>query len=239
MATITIYPNFKKVSKKTGKIPMYVRILHQNQKAEASLKLDITDRQRHQWNEMTQSFEPSRDPLNARIDRIKGDYGNFLASNKIHLAFTARDILNKLIGKEAKENINQPILVIDFIDNYLLEYVNGSSKIKEGTKRNYRKSITHFKKFLMSNNLTKLELKEFNFQKARKFDIYLSNIYYEKKKAKMLPVSASSIVIKIKAIFEQAVKEELVSRNPFNGVKIVTESIEKNTKIKKILTTPI
>ena len=210
---------------------MYLRILHQNQKAEASLKLEVTEKQLHQWNAVTQSFEPSRDPLNVRINRTKADYENFLALNNVHLSYTAKEILNKLIGKTAIVEAVIPLTVVKYIDSYLLDNINGSSRLKEGTKRNYRKSITHFKNYLKDCGYLKLELKEFNFEKANKFDIYLSNIYYENKKTKMLPVSASSIVIKIKAIFEYAVNADLILKNPFRGVKIITESKEKKPQL--------
>ncbi len=231
MATITIYPKTDKVSKKTGKTPMYVRILHQNKKAEASLKIEVTEQEFERWNFTMQSFDPSRDPLNSRINRVKGDYENFLAMNKVHLEFTAREILDHILGIEAKEEAYKPLVVVDFIDNYLREHIDGSSLIKSGTKRNYRKSILHFKKFLKENDYGNLELKNFKFPNAERFNVYLSNVYYPNKKTKMLPVSVSSVVIKIKAIFEYAVKAEFIPRNPFKGIKIVTESIEKKPQL--------
>jgi hypothetical protein len=67
MATLIFYPNDEKISKKTGKIPMYLRVVHLGGKAEASLKNHITESERTQWNVHSMCFEPAKSPLNWKL----------------------------------------------------------------------------------------------------------------------------------------------------------------------------
>ena len=82
MATLTFFAKIDKISKKTGKIPLCMRVTHLGRKAEASLKADFDAKYLSSWNETVMSFNLSKNKLNDRINSIRNDFAKFEASTQ-------------------------------------------------------------------------------------------------------------------------------------------------------------
>jgi len=117
--------------------------------------------------------------------------------------------LNKIINEGGSEFA----ILEDYCNLYYTEYILPRTDIGEGTKKNYRKAITHFQKYLAENKLNKLYLQEFTHEYARKFMTFMMSVQNN------TIVSASSNLRRIKPIFETAVREKKIAANPFLGVK--------------------
>ena len=60
-ASLWYYPNTSKKSKKSGKIPMYMRVIY-NGKSETRLNADVTEKELLMWNNVEISvFQPPQD----------------------------------------------------------------------------------------------------------------------------------------------------------------------------------
>ena len=55
-SSITYYPNTKKTSSKTGKVPLYARVYFNSLKAEERLNAEVDDRELLKWDSMSMRF---------------------------------------------------------------------------------------------------------------------------------------------------------------------------------------
>ena len=98
---------------------------------------------------------------------------------------------------------------------------------REGTKKNYRNAINQICTYLEFNKLKHLPISEFNFTCANGFKKYLETDFEslpDKKKNRV--VSSSTKIKNIKPVFEKAIDEELIRRNPFAKIKLSFEGNE-------------
>jgi len=93
--------------------------------------------------------------------------------------------------------------------------IEPSNERKEGTKRNYRKAMKHFLGFLKSEKLEDMPLPDFKYSHANAFKNYMMS-----EEVNNSAVSASSNVRRIKTMFNEAINFDLITKNPFKGVKM-------------------
>jgi site-specific recombinase XerD len=118
------------------------------------------------------------------------------------------------------------VTVLIYSKEYLKE-IEKSNKIVDGTKKNIKKAVNHLTNFLKKENNEKMLLKEFKYIDAKHFDTYMGST----DGANNMPTSTSGNIIKIKAMFNEAIKEELISKNPFVGIKLIYKSDNKTPYI--------
>jgi len=135
--------------------------------------------------------------------------------------------IKKLILPDSGNLSKEDVSTIKFTDNYFCNVVTPNKNLTAGTKRNYKKSINHFHNFLTFKKLSYLRIPEFTNLLALKFKDYLTSDISVLAKKGISEVSSSSIIIKIKTIFERALDAELIKRNPFKGIKLKTNSPQK------------
>jgi site-specific recombinase XerD len=229
MATtrLIFFPNKLKKSKKTGKIPMYLRVLHNGNKAESRLNAEIDEKDLVYWNERAMSFEQRDSRINMRIYSMKNDFEKFESLNNYKLTnFTAKNIVELLTGKNKSEDKIIPSAV-EYLRTYFQNHVINSKTYAYNTVKTYRKAINHFNNFVRINNINNITLEEFDHSKAQEFKTYLTSDYAPLLKKAMTDVSASTVICKLKAIFGNALDSELIRKNPFSKIKLSTLSIPK------------
>jgi site-specific recombinase XerD len=223
-ATLCVYPNQAKGNSKAGKIPMYLRVIFKRQKAEARLSIEIDGQLMGKWDPATMRFRDRQNRLNAYFSRLDARFNDFQVMNGYNLErFTAGQILDYVLDRKTRADEN----VLAFVECYMEEVINPNSSLTEGTKVNYRKSLNHLGRFLVYTGNTKIQLEDFGPSMAMRLKDYLIAEIPKAKKKGMTEVSAAAVIKKLKPIFERAVWDELIVRNPFDRLKLKNRSPKK------------
>ncbi len=224
-AKIVFFPNVSKKSKKTNDLPIYIRISKGTTKAEAKLDVALKESELANWNAFTQRLDIKGNVVNKRLEEIEFDFEGLPHRFKYDFEqFTPSEIKEKLFGGSYLKE-PEHIKARDYLEDYYLNVVLTNSNISVGTKKNYRKSINHFNKYLNYVRQGTITLKNFSSLMAFGFYDYLQKDIPpqrkgDERKNAIKDYSASSIVIKISVIFSRACDTELISKNPFSKVKL-------------------
>lgn len=219
--SISFYPHLDKKNKKTGKVPVYLRIINNRGKAEIRLSIDVDENTLHQWNPRMMRFEDSKLAINKLLNKLQTEFEELIYrnSNKLN-ELSARDLRDYLLGSKTPKG--------DFVINFLWQYYHNSllnkTTIEPGTKKNYKKAINHLEQFLIHSQRTELTLTDFNSSVSNEFKDYLLSTFPEKNKKGMTESSASGNIKKLKSILERAVEDGKISRNPFLGIKLKAQA---------------
>ncbi|WP_299519035.1 site-specific integrase [Winogradskyella sp.] len=180
------------------------------------------------WISASQRFDSKQSKFksyNLLFNQIENEFHYFLRAN-----FTD---LNKIRSSEIRDyllNKNKPIeevyLIDAIIDFYQNDILNDRDKAKE-TKKNYKKSINHFCKFLSYSRLKKLHIDQFKRTHANKFLNYLKHPNDKFGKVALKGQSVNSVIKNIKPFFAKLQQEEVISINPFDGVRATQKHTHK------------
>ena len=75
---LTFFPNQQKTNRKTGKIPIYMRLYHLNKKAEARLNVEISEKDLLKWNLHVMRVDDKNSKVNGILNAI-GQVKHFLS----------------------------------------------------------------------------------------------------------------------------------------------------------------
>jgi hypothetical protein len=75
--SISFFPNTAKQNAKNNRIPIYLRVMHNGQKAEARLNEEITPEELFKWNPFVVRLDVKESPLNCRLNTISKTYDGF------------------------------------------------------------------------------------------------------------------------------------------------------------------
>jgi integrase len=207
---------------KYGKHPIYIRIIHNGKKSEGKLnttplsKLEVT-----KWDKQNQQFDSTLKFRNKYLNEVEDDFDELLRVKRRMLpSMCALEIRNELLYKGKNDNT-----LNELINKYLESEIELNVDIKEGTKKNYRKSINHFNEFLVESNNNNIYIENFTPLLASEFKSFI--------RKKMMDVSAHSILKNIKPFFNYTVEKEIINVSPFKKV-----SISYNHSIKDTIETP-
>lgn len=222
--SLKFYPNTLKKKAKTGKIPIYVKLVYNGKKVETRLPedYDLSEKDLLKWdNELMRLRIPESD-TNDFISTIQANWSKYKALN----GHTPKDSLPKIINMIFdRDTPNHDIELLPFAETFLNKNIKLSNRIKEGTKVNYQKSLTHLTNFLKKNNLSKISLTDFKHVHASDFQLYMMD------EVGNLPVSTTAIIKNLKPIFTEAINQELIVKNPFKNLKLTYRSTGKTPNI--------
>ncbi|WP_066408912.1 site-specific integrase [Flavisolibacter tropicus] len=215
--SIVFYPNKAKKSTKTGKIPMYLRVCMNGQKAETRLNADVTMQDLNKWDLATMRFSDRNSKANQIINSIDQKFTEFKILNATTLSkYTAKRIIDVIM----KDGETSNIVALAYIENYYNKVVVNKSKIAKGTIKGYRKAINHMIKFLELRKTPGILLSEINNNVALEFNDYLKGNKHCQNRKGMTDASAAGIIKKFRTIIDRAINEELLERNPFKIIKL-------------------
>lgn len=222
--SFTFFPNKGKKSPKTGQTPIYMRVVFNKAKAEQRLNLELDDRQLRLWNPVLMRIELQDCLTNDHLDNISNVFKQFLSLNDHNLTkFNATQIRDQILQRDSPKLIT----VQDYIDSYYKKSIMNKNELTAGTKKNYRKANNHLIAFLNYSKNASLKLKEMDNAFSVEFKNYLLNDITKLNKKGMLQPSALGIVKKFRTIFNQAVNEGLITKNPFLFIKLSAKSPKK------------
>lgn len=224
-ATLKIYPNASKTRKKDKTTSLYARVIINREKAEAKLPIRISEKECMKWNNKLMCVDDSKSEVNKHINFYKSKFDNFINRNFDKLSsITPIEIRNHLLDIKVKPIQNR---VLEYVEDYYETKVLPSGEITFGTKKNYKKAIKHFKKFLQFNKMESILFENIKPDFGTKFYTYLTSNYPNQNKSAITKESASGNIKKIKKIFNDAISAELINRNPFKTIRIKIEHKRK------------
>lgn len=214
------YPNTAKRSSKTGKTPLYLRICLNGQKAETRLNEEITDKELQLWNVMTMRFDDRKFSANRTLNSIDQKFNDFIFQNSTVLSkFTAKQVRDYIMGR-----YHSPVSASEYIAGYFNSAIATNAELAKGTVKAYNKAINHMKKFMNLRKIESILITDITTKLAFEFKDYLTNNNAEQKRKGMTETSAAGIIKKFKTIFDRAVNEGLIEKNPFKVLKLSTSS---------------
>jgi site-specific recombinase XerD len=224
---LSFYPNKAKKSIKTGKIPIYMR-LYGAGKHEVRLNslYDLTSQELFKWNEFSQQMDDKDSDTNLYISEIKKRFKALKTDALLNGAtYTLTEIRDIVLLKRAE--VKQQPTVYNYAATYLINDIENNNNKKEGTKKNYRNAINQLQHYLKHIGKEHCMFTEFDFTLADGFKKYLeSTLPSLPDKVKNTEVSSSTKIKNIKPIFTRAFHEGLITRNPFEKIKLVYEKVE-------------
>lgn len=220
-ATISFFPYPGKKNSRTGKIPVYIRIILNRNKTEMRLSLDVNESELPLWNSQLMRFEDNKMLVNKLLNKLQSEFDNIVYINSNNLdKLTAKDLRDLLMGKRRSDGET----LMGYFNNYYEKAIALKSTIEPGTKKNYRKAIKHLENYLKYSKQESIALGEADSAFAHNFLDYLLASIPEFKKTGMVESSASGNIKKLKAVFQRAVDEGLITRNPFAGLKLKSQA---------------
>ena len=221
--SLKLYPNILKKQARTDKIPMYLKLVFNKSKVETRLHSDYDITDISFWDKEFMQFRGDKYlETNKKLIQIRSNFNNYMLLHNHTLKHSLSDLVNILLERG---NVSQESTVIGYCNYYITKRVEPSNKIGAGTKVNYKKAFTHFKKFLEKEKLSKIPIKEFKYRNAVDFEIYLG------KDANNKPTSITANIQKIKKIFHEAMHEEIIDKDPFKGLKLIYHSKDKTPSL--------
>jgi integrase len=228
--SILYFANSAKKSTRTGLTPIYLRIGGNipGGKTEANLDIYLTDKEVSQWNPILMRVDLADchankllNKLDIKIEELKVKYyPDFSQLSPVQ-------IKNELLNLDKAKYSPKEMLVLNYINKYFQEIVLPNSSFVKGTKKNYKKSMNHFSEFLTFYKLENIRLKDFSVKHALQFKDYLLNEITPINKSSMLEASAASIAKTLKVIFNRAVDEDILEKNPFKKVRFKFQHQQK------------
>lgn len=231
------YPHKDKVNAKSGKIPIYCRLLRGRVKTEFRLPkmFDLSNNELILWEESTQRLKQKSSPVNNYLNSLDFKFQQLITFSEGRLP-NLKDIVLKL---QDSQNYNEDECnpkIIAYLNRYLREEIETNTR-KEGTKRNYRNAFKQLVSFLHYSKLSEIRIKDFKFKQAQEFKLYLEKeidaqyLYAcSTKKVANKEVSSSTKIKNIKPVFSKAINEGIISENPFKQVKL-NHSSEKSPNL--------
>jgi integrase len=236
---LLFYPNKVKRSAKTMLVPIYLRLSKsQHNKVEARLDVSISVNDVKHWNYVTQRLDIPNNSVNLRLEEIQDEYDSLKYKHKeSYLNFSPLEVKEKILKLE-NYNVNSETKIIDYAVWYYNTIVIPNTGIVDGTKNNYKKSIKHFKNYLQFKNILNCLITKLDSEIALGFYDYLQQDIPAIGKRGITDVSASSIIDKIKNIYERAFDTDLIKKNPFKKIKLQKKSPKRDelniTEIKSL-----
>ena len=230
----------------TKKTQIVMRVLIDGDKSEVRLpkEYDLTEKDLFKWNPIIQRLDAKdsdvNDYLNSIVARRKLiDLEKVVNNEKL----SNNEIIDKLLG--GYEQIKE-ITIYEYSKRYLRDEVENSYK-EEGTKKNYRNAINQFCIFLELKEWKSLSINDFKYEQANAFKKFLetpldslhligidknecnrlynktlvgNKIIKKKQKTQNSICSSSTKVKNLRPIFEKAIDEDLIHKNPFKKIKV-------------------
>ena len=216
-----LYPNIYKTSPKSGKIPLYVRIIA-GEKAEWTSGIEISKSEVLKWNKATSRIDEKNNSTNNSINDFESELQQRLLTIQEKFPKLKAKEIKKLIADEKKRHSYK---IIGYVEEYFTKNVQNKDEHAKGTKKNYQKAINHLKAFLTTNKLNTIGLQSLDYGFASDFKNYLTDSINGRKG--MCENSASGIIKKFRKIFNEAIKHKHLSSNPFTDIKIKEQAKPK------------
>jgi integrase len=222
-STLIFYPNLSKKSSKTGKTPIYLRVIS-NGKAECRLNAELSDHELAKWNPIQMRLEERNSYVNDTLNAIDVEFKRFQSQNATNQnRYSAAEIRDRLLNKNVQA---EPDIYV-YCKNYYESSILSKSQLSSGTRKNYMKALNHMERFHAYKGFGSMKLSNIDATYVHSFWDYLLAKIPSLKKNGMTEVSASGVFKKFKTILDRAVDEKLATKNFFKLIKSKNKSPQR------------
>lgn len=223
--SLVFFLHEEKKAKRSQAIPVYMRVRADGKKAEGRLDhAFVLLKEMSLWDEGTMRLRANNHKVNKIINDIQSDFDDFITLNRKNLRnFSAVGIRDFLLGR----GTSVVPTVSDYIDRYYAGSILNNTNIAVSTKQCYQKAMRHMRAFLEKNKKQHLLVRELTVTLALQFKDYLLCETGDGFKRGMAEVSALGNIKKFRTIFDRAVDEGFLEKNPFKLVKLKNRSPQK------------
>jgi integrase/recombinase XerD len=208
--------NFSRENK--SEYTVYCRIVLDRAKTEFSLHITTTPENWDNENGRFISSNKQLSHLNYKLSEIEGriekEYEELKYSGMI---ITAKMIRNKMIGKGPTLSSTT---LLKFFDQYINEIQHKQQDYTGSTVQHYRATKDHLINFFKSVGISDIPLKSLNRNMLDRFETFLLSTPNEKLGRPMQRNTANRYIIKLKVVINNALRKELIAKNPFTGFRI-------------------
>jgi len=219
--SMTMYINTQKKSKISMKLPMYLKLVYDGKKVETRLpeRFDVAQNELHQWDKTIMQFKfKQKDARNTDLKELQVRFEKYMRTNNDVLKHSLKELMAILVDKAT---LYKNWTVATYCDYYIENRVNRNINLSNGTKINYLKATKHLKNFLSHSNFEHMPLEAFKHKEAVDFNMYMGSV------ANNAASSTSTNIIRLKTIFTEAINEELITKNPFQKLKLTYRGMSK------------
>jgi site-specific recombinase XerD len=228
--TFSFFPCVSKRGSKNKSTPVYLRVLFKRKKAECRLNLELSDSELKHWHPVFMRVELPNCLANDYLNNIDFAFKKYISVHSLDLpSMTANQIRDAVLNRDEGKEVQS---IAKYVEQYYEKSIANRAGLSIGTKKNYKKAITHLIFFLRMEKMPNLKFKEFEHKHAEAFKSYL---LCEKPvpgklnltKPGMTEPSALGNIKKFRTIFDQAIEEGLIVKNPFKKLKLSNRSPRK------------
>lgn len=216
----------RRIKSATGELPLYCRVIIHRKKSDFSLNFRVKP---EDWDYTHGKFHANKkhlNYLNLKLSEVEGRIDEICSSlNKENKKITAAIIKDRFKGKTTDLT---KVDLIAFLDLFISEIRQKTQEYKPGSVQHYVALKTHLQQFLKVNNLDGIELQEVTRNFLDRFETYLLSTPHKTLGRAMNKNTCNRYLVKLSVLFKNAIRKELITKNPFDGFKI---SREKGSKV--------
>ena len=207
--SIKFYLNSHKT--RAGKNPIYTRIISNRRKVEMATDFFI---HKKEWNSERQRVRKNIQ-LNESLAEIeRGIYDTIYKIKKENKFISADSIKAHYTGKEQLE-----VSILNFFDLYI-DNLKRANELAESSVLRYKDTREHLANFIIEGKNFDLSFSKINFKFISEFDLYLLNQKSHRADSTLKRNTVNKHHTRFKTILIRAIKEGLLSKNPYNDFKI-------------------
>lgn len=125
-----------------------MRISKNGSKTEARLDVSVQEEDCRFWNGITQRLDKKNNDVNKKLEEIIHEFeGLPYIYKEGYKSFTPKDVKEKILKLEQTDNVDT-MTALRYVENHYTNVVMSDKEMSVGTKKNYRKAINHFTKYL-------------------------------------------------------------------------------------------
>lgn len=214
-----------KTKKAKNKLTLYCRIIMNRAKSDFRIGMLVDE---DDWDHELGRFKAitkHNHYLNHKLSEIEGKiYEDYLKLTKGGVAVTASILKDAYKGKVIARS---DFSTLEFLDLFIQEAESKPQEYGKPTIRHYYALKSHLKEFFKSIGLRDLSLESFNRKMLDKFDTWLLTWKHPVLDRPMNRNTANRYLTKFKVVIHNAVRKEILLRNPYNGFVIRQVRVNK------------
>lgn len=218
------YLAWAKANPITGRIPIYARFTGGRTKAEYRLPIELSPKEAKLWNETIGRLNQKDSDINHYLNSVEDAFMQFKLQNATNSKiFTPKEVRDEVLGVKTSRAIS----IYGYAKQYYDQSIHNNPRFAKSTKSNYRKALRHLKAFVGFKKMLNTSIHNLDYKFASAFANFLMQGNSKLDRAPQSEVTACGNIKKFRKIFNEAVAEELITKNPFLKVKLSYVSPEK------------
>lgn len=211
-----ILNSYPKAERSTYSI--HVQLIYKRVKASISIKMSASP---EEWDFVNGQYLANKQFNLVRNNKLREIRENIMLGyfelKKSGLPVSVKQIRKSYKGEDL--TAGEPIFV-DYFRDHIAELKELNKEYSDGTIKSYLKAQTHLHRFLRVNGWINIKLSELNRKLLERFEYFLLTTPNEQTGRTMNGNTSTTYIRKIKAAINAAIRQDLLTTNPFLGFKM-------------------